>query len=130
MDKPHSPDDEAIALEAADVASLIAENASLRDRYLRALADAEGRLAVRVTPGTRVEALEIAEGRLTAKVRAKPEDGKANAALEKLVAGTLGVPGRDVSVVSGMTSRIKTVAVAGDPGLLAARAAAATRSRG
>lgn len=41
MDKPHSPDDETIALEAADDASLIAENASLRDRYLRALADAE-----------------------------------------------------------------------------------------
>lgn len=41
MDKPHSPDDETIALEAADVASLAAENAALRDRYLRALADAE-----------------------------------------------------------------------------------------
>jgi molecular chaperone GrpE len=41
MDKPHSPDDETIALEAADVASLVAENAALRDRYLRALADAE-----------------------------------------------------------------------------------------
>jgi molecular chaperone GrpE len=41
MDKLHSPDDETIALEAADVASLVAENAALRDRYLRALADAE-----------------------------------------------------------------------------------------
>ena len=67
---------------------------------------------------------------VVARVRAAPEDGKANAALEKLVAGTLGVPGRDVLIVAGTTSRIKTVAVAGDPGLLAARAAAATRSRG
>jgi molecular chaperone GrpE len=41
MDKPHSPDDETIALDATDVASLVAENAALRDRYLRALADAE-----------------------------------------------------------------------------------------
>jgi molecular chaperone GrpE len=41
MDKPHSPDEETVALEAADVASLVAENAALRDRHLRALADAE-----------------------------------------------------------------------------------------
>src|SRR5258708_12942456 len=33
--------DEAAAQEAGDVATLIAENASLRDRLLRALADAE-----------------------------------------------------------------------------------------
>jgi molecular chaperone GrpE len=41
MDKPHSADDETVALEAADVASLVAEHAALRDRYLRVLADAE-----------------------------------------------------------------------------------------
>ena len=41
MDKPHSADDETVALDAADVASLVAENAALRDRHLRALADAE-----------------------------------------------------------------------------------------
>ena len=38
---PHSNVDEAVAQEAVDVATLIAENASLRDRLLRALADAE-----------------------------------------------------------------------------------------
>jgi len=38
---PHSNVDEAIAQEAVDVATLVAENASLRDRLLRALADAE-----------------------------------------------------------------------------------------
>jgi molecular chaperone GrpE len=41
MDKPHKADDETVALEAADVASLVAENAALRDRHLRVLADAE-----------------------------------------------------------------------------------------
>ena len=41
MDKPHNADDETAAFEAADLASLVAENAALRDRYLRALADAE-----------------------------------------------------------------------------------------
>jgi molecular chaperone GrpE len=38
---PHSMVDEAVAREAVDPATLMAENASLRDRLLRALADAE-----------------------------------------------------------------------------------------
>ena len=38
---PHRPVDEAIAKEAVDPATLIAENDSLRDRLLRALAEAE-----------------------------------------------------------------------------------------
>ena len=45
MATPHSKKDdkkdEAVAGEAADVASLVAENASLRDRHLRALAEVE-----------------------------------------------------------------------------------------
>jgi molecular chaperone GrpE len=39
--KPHSIEDEAVATEAVDTATLVGENASLRDRLLRALADAE-----------------------------------------------------------------------------------------
>jgi molecular chaperone GrpE len=39
--RTHSDLDEAVAREAVDPATLIAENASLRDRLLRALADAE-----------------------------------------------------------------------------------------
>ncbi|MFN9578600.1 MAG: DUF167 domain-containing protein, partial [Novosphingobium sp.] len=46
-----------------------------------ALADGEGRLTLRVTPGARVETITIEDGRLIVKVRAKPEDGKANAAV-------------------------------------------------
>jgi molecular chaperone GrpE len=38
---PHSVVDETVATEAVDVATLVAENASLRDRLLRALSDAE-----------------------------------------------------------------------------------------
>jgi molecular chaperone GrpE len=38
---PHSVVDEAVATEAVDAATLVAENASLRDRLLRTLADAE-----------------------------------------------------------------------------------------
>ena len=36
---PHSIEDEAIATEAVDMGTLLAENASLRDRLLRALAE-------------------------------------------------------------------------------------------
>lgn len=41
MSSPHSKDDEIVATEAADVATLLSENAALKDRLLRALADAE-----------------------------------------------------------------------------------------
>lgn len=41
MAMPHRLEDEKVAAEAVDVGTLVAENASLRDRLLRALADAE-----------------------------------------------------------------------------------------
>jgi molecular chaperone GrpE len=41
MARPHSIEDEVVATEAVDVDTLLKENASLRDRLLRALADAE-----------------------------------------------------------------------------------------
>ena len=76
---------------------------------VRALVDGEGRLAVRVTPGARLEALEIADGRLLAKVRAKPEDGKANAAVLALVASALGIAPSRLQLLRGATSREKLV---------------------
>lgn len=48
-------------------------------------------------------------------VRAVPEKGKANKALETLIAGVLGVAKRDVRVASGPRSRYKSVMVTGDP---------------
>ena len=78
---------------------------------IRALVDSEGRLAVRVTPGARVEGLEIDAGRLLVKVRAKPEDGKANAAVTDLVASALGVPPSSVHLLRGATSREKLLRV-------------------
>ena len=54
-----------------------------------------------------------------------PEKGKANRALERLVADTLGVPASSVSVVSGSTARLKTLLVSGDPATIEARLAAA-----
>lgn len=78
-------------------------------RAIRALADGEGRLALRVTPGARVEVLEIAEGRVLAKVRAKPEGGKANAAVLELLADALGIAPSRLQLLRGATSREKLV---------------------
>lgn len=74
---------------------------------IRGLVDGDGRLAVRVTPGARSESLEIAEGRLHAKVRAKPEDGKATEAVRLLIAAALGIAPSRVGLLRGATSREK-----------------------
>ena len=74
---------------------------------VRALIDQDGRLAVRVTPGARIEALEIARGRLLAKVRAKPEDGKANDAVRGLLASALDMAPSRIALLRGATSREK-----------------------
>lgn len=85
------------------------------------------RLAVRLTPKSAADRLlgvvTDAAGRpaLKVAVTAPPEDGKANAALEKLLAKTLGLPRTTVSVVSGHASRSKLVHLAGDPQALLAR---------
>jgi len=82
---------------------------------------------VRLTPRSSKDALEgvesTADGRthLAARVRAVPEKGAANTALEKLLASSLGIARSDVSVVAGGTSRLKTVRLAGDAADLARR---------
>ena len=82
-------------------------------------------LHVRLTPKSSADAVEgiatSADGRshVKARVRAVPEKGAANAALEKLLARTLGVPASAVAVVAGGTARLKTVRIAGDPAALA-----------
>lgn len=74
---------------------------------VRALIDADGRLAVRVTPGARVESLEIEGGSLLAKVRARPQDGKANDAVRDLLASALKVAPSRIELLRGATSREK-----------------------
>lgn len=59
---------------------------------------------------------------VAAWVRAVPEKGAANAALERLVADWLAVPASWVSVEAGGKSRVKTVLVRGDPAALAVKA--------
>ncbi|RWD87666.1 DUF167 family protein [Mesorhizobium sp.] len=82
-------------------------------------------LFVRLTPKAaldRIEGVETAaDGRshLKARVRAVPEDGAANAALERMMAKALRVPASAVSVVAGGTARLKTLRIRGDAAELA-----------
>lgn len=75
------------------------------------------RVIVRLTPkaaSNRIDGWEKgADGRscLKARVRAVPEDGKANKALVDLVAKTFGTKKSNVSIVSGSRSRIKQVLI-------------------
>jgi uncharacterized protein (TIGR00251 family) len=70
------------------------------------------RISVRLTPrAARDEIAGWRDGVLLARVTAPPVEGKANAALERLLAGALGVPKSAVRVVGGERSRDKTVAV-------------------
>ena len=58
---------------------------------------------------------------LQARVRAVPEDGKANAALIALLAKALGLAKSSLTVSSGAASRLKTVRIAGDTTALTRR---------
>ena len=76
---------------------------------IRALADGEGRLALRVTPSARSEGIELADGRLQVKVRARPQDGAANDAVLALLAKALGIGASRIELLRGATSREKLV---------------------
>lgn len=82
-------------------------------------------VALRVTPrGGRddIDGIEtLADGRsiVNVRVRAIADGGEANRALVELLARALGVPKAGVKIVSGTTSRLKQVAVDGDPAALA-----------
>jgi uncharacterized protein YggU (UPF0235/DUF167 family) len=73
------------------------------------------RLVVRLTPRAGRDGIDgwttDAEGRplLLARTAAKPADGRANDALERLIAKALGLPPSAVKVASGAKSRVKTL---------------------
>src|SRR3954462_7593759 len=78
-------------------------------------------VALRVTPrGGRddIDGVEtLANGRTVIKVRVRAiaDGGEANRAVTELLAKALGVPKARVRILSGTTSRLKQVAVDGDP---------------
>jgi uncharacterized protein YggU (UPF0235/DUF167 family) len=81
-------------------------------------------VALRVTPrGGRdgIEGVEtLGNGRSVVKVRVRAiaEGGEANRAVAALMAKSLGVPRASVRLLSGATSRLKQIAVDGDPAKL------------
>jgi uncharacterized protein (TIGR00251 family) len=72
------------------------------------------RVRLRVKPGGRRDRLRGAHaGALKVELGARPERGKANAALIRFLAEVLGVPRSAVDIVSGATSRDKLVEIHG-----------------
>jgi hypothetical protein len=81
-------------------------------------------LKVRLTPKSardEIGGVEAFGGEtvLKARVRALPEDGRANDALERLVAHWLKAPPSSVSVVQGGKSRVKQILIEGEAETLA-----------
>lgn len=75
----------------------------------------KGRLEVRAHPGARSDGVRgwLADGTLKVDVTAPPAEGRANRAVEALLASLLGIPRGGVTVVSGLSSRRKLVEVQG-----------------
>jgi uncharacterized protein (TIGR00251 family) len=78
-------------------------------------------VALRMTPrGGRddIDGVEtLANGRAVVKIRVRAiaDGGEANRAVAELLAKALGVPKARVRILSGATSRLKQVAIDGDP---------------
>lgn len=71
-------------------------------------------LLLRVAPKSAQDCLVGWHGEaLKVKVRAAPEDGRANAAVIKLLADALGLPQKAIALESGVTSRNKRIRIDG-----------------
>lgn len=72
------------------------------------------RLSVKVVPGASSNGVAGWMGdALRVRVTAAPERGKANAAVEKVIADALGLPARAVRVIKGNTSPRKVLEISG-----------------
>lgn len=82
-------------------------------------------LSVRLTPKSsrdEIDGLEtLADGRtvLKVRVRALPQEGEANEALQRLLAKALHIPASSVQIEAGASGRVKTLHLKGDAGTLA-----------
>jgi uncharacterized protein YggU (UPF0235/DUF167 family) len=88
--------------------------------------EADGiRLVVRLTPRGGRDAVEgwatLADGRtvLRARVRAAPENGAANRALQQLIAEAVAVSKSSVAITAGASARTKVLRIEGNPVRLA-----------
>jgi hypothetical protein len=92
-------------------------------------------LTVRLTPKAGRDAIDgieqMTDGRsvLKARVRAAASDGEANAALVRLVARSLAVAPRQVSLIAGATARLKRLKIEGSAPALARSLATIVEAR-
>ena len=92
-------------------------------------------VALKVTPRGGADAIDgietMASGKSVLKVRVRPiaEGGSANAAVIDLLSDALRVPKRNIRVLSGVTSRLKQIAIDGDPKQLGDALRAATKPK-
>ena len=68
-------------------------------------------LDIRVQPRAGRNAIEIDGERITVRVTAAPESGKANDAVVALLAKRLGIPKRSAQIVRGHKSRDKRIRI-------------------
>ena len=67
-------------------------------------------MEIKAVPGaSKTEIAEVKDGRLRIRIAAAPEDGKANTALLGFLSKTLDCPKRDLQLISGEKSRLKTI---------------------
>ena len=69
-------------------------------------------VAVRASPGASCNAITLRDGQIRVQVTAPPENGKANAAVQKLLARAMGVPKSRLTLVRGQSARDKVFSVA------------------
>jgi uncharacterized protein (TIGR00251 family) len=72
------------------------------------LAQPGTQITVRVTPRASRNRVTQDEGQIRVYVTAPPENGKANAAVQKALAKALGVPKSRLTLIRGRTARDKT----------------------
>jgi uncharacterized protein (TIGR00251 family) len=69
-------------------------------------------ITIKALPGaSKTEFAGVKDGRLRVRVAAAPEGGRANAELRSFFAKVLGCPARDVVLLRGEKSRLKTLAL-------------------
>jgi len=70
------------------------------------------RLEIKAVPGaSKTELAGVKDGRLRIRIAAAPEDGKANAEMLGFLSKALGCPKRELQLLSGEKSRLKTIAL-------------------
>jgi len=94
--------------------------------WLRVAADGRITLTLHIQPGAKKTEVAGLHGEaLKIRLAAPPVDGKANEALLRFVAETLGLPKSAVSLKSGQTSRRKVLEISGATATAVARLAQA-----